>query len=156
MSTRKIDVQFDIPEKWTAEDFFDALGICGIAYCVGPESYRVLDTDDEDLYDQYLLYIVSFAHNAMYNGVEKESPMSYEMWKMCGMPQSYFPGILIDGDNYLKLVGEDDKIIGYLEINERMAEYIADGLDTGRFTRCKRRKENPATNDDSSGHDGDA
>lgn len=156
MNQRKIDVQFDIPVKWTAEEFFDALGVCGIAYCITPEGYRVMDEDDEDGYDQYLLYLASFVHNVCFDGTEKQSPLSYEMWKLCGMPMAHIPGIGVEGENYLRLVDEEEKLIGYLEIDERMADHIATGLYTGRFTRCKRRKEDTATDDDGSGHDCDS
>lgn len=141
---RKINTTWDVPENWDPNEFYDYLYSGGMAYCVRPESHRVIDISDED-YTKYLLYLLNFVHNVL--KVSNESPFTYEQWIMCGMPDAYIPGLRIEDDtNYLQI--EDEKgHKAYIKIDERTADYIARGLISGRFKRCRRSGQSTGSDD---------
>ncbi len=74
---RIINVSYEVPDDYTYDDF-EENGF------VMPEeaeivSYRVLDDDDIEGEDQYLLYLIEFAHEAPV--YKYKSPMLQQRWR---------------------------------------------------------------------------
>lgn len=149
MGVRKLNMTWDISPLIDDPDaVVEAFYTVGCPHCATPESGRILDMDKND-YDRYLLYLASFLHDVETpaDGEEKESPFSFEIWTMCGCPKTYIRGIKVEGNNYLELINEKGGIVGYINIDERMASYIAEGIASGRFKVSARRTEEKTGNE---------
>lgn len=131
---RTINVSFNVPDDMTYADF--------LKYVLVPRTdvsisdFRILDTDDEFEYDNYLNYVLSFVQSVSYprvkeNGAELReedlvSPFTYEEWVMLGKPEKHIEGISTDK----KVL----KVESLLYLTPMEASYIAHGITAGRFT----------------------
>lgn len=133
---RIINVSFNVPDGMAYADF--------LKYVLVPRTdvsisdFRILDTDDEFEYDNYLNYVLSFVQSVSYprvkeNGAELReedlvSPFTYEEWVMLGKPEKHIEGISMDK----KILSATSTTHIYLTPKEAAA--IAHGIAAGRFT----------------------
>lgn len=132
MSKKKINITYDICEEFNGS----------YSPTCTEETNRRLDISEDNQYDRYLYYVLSFVHDC--NMEEKESPFSYDEWVAFGQPETYIPGIKLEDNKYLELTDKDGNTTGYLILDERTAETIAEGIVSGRFKGPTERKESPS------------
>lgn len=73
---RIINVSYEVPDDYTFDDFEEDGFVLPGEAIIG---YRVLDDDDMEGEDQYLLYLIEFAHEAPV--YKYKSPMSQQRWR---------------------------------------------------------------------------